>query len=231
MADRSSQPVALEAKDLCVVQGSFRLGPISLCLRSGDYLMLMGPSGSGKTTLLKTLAGILPLTAGTIHINGVNITQLTSHTRQVGYVPQHSLLFPHLTVAANVRFGLPYCGDSKGDRESRFAEVVELAGIDGLLSRFPGTLSGGEARRVALARALAVRPFVLLLDEPLSMLDVEARDGLLGALRVIRDRAGVVILHVTHQQAEAQAVATRSAMLQAGRLMAEDSRTPLAGVT
>lgn len=209
----------LKVQDLCATVGAFRLGPVSLRLERGDYLVLMGPSGCGKTTLLKALAGLLPPVAGEIRLGTVRVDHLPSRRRRFGYVPQHSLLFPHLTVAGNVRFGLRYSGLSRADRKTRFGEVVEFAGVTNLLPRYPATLSGGEARRVALARALAVEPRVLLLDEPLSMLDAEARGVLLESLRGIRRQARMIVLHVTHQQEEAQAVATRYAMMQAGQLI------------
>lgn len=210
---------ALVARNLRVVLGDFRLGPISMILRHGDYLVLMGPSGCGKTTLLKALAGLLPPDAGEIHIAGRRVDGLPSRHRRVGYVPQHSLLFPHITVADNVRFGLRYADIPAAWRQERFVRAVELTGVADLLTRYPATLSGGEARRVALARALAIDPAVLLLDEPLSMLDSDARGELIETLRGIRQGARVVALHVTHQTEEARAIATRLATMQAGQLV------------
>jgi ABC-type sulfate/molybdate transport systems ATPase subunit len=209
----------LEVKDLCAAQGSFRLGPISFRLQRGESLALMGPSGCGKTTLLKALAGIVPLASGEILMDCRDIGRLPSRQRGVGYLPQNLLLFPHLTVEANVRFGMAGGRDGKARREARFAEVVEWTGIAELLRRFPATLSGGESRRVALARALAVSPPVLLLDEPLSMLDPAARASLLEVLRGIRDRTDAVILHVTHLEDEAREAATRRLSMSAGRLV------------
>ena len=206
--------VVLEVSDLCAAQGTFRLGPISFRLQRGESMVLMGPSGCGKTTLLKALAGIVPLVSGEIRIDSRDVGRLPSRQRRIGYVPQNSLLFPHLTVEANVRFGM-----KKTQAETRFAEVVEWTGIAGLLRRFPTTLSGGEARRVALARALAVAPPVLLLDEPLSMLDPAARGSLLEVLRGIRDRTDAVVLHVTHLEDEAREVATHRLAMSDGRLV------------
>ena len=214
-----SAEAALVVRELCATRGAFQLGPISLTLQRGDHLVLMGPSGCGKTTLLKTLAGLLPSNAGEIHIGGQRMDGVPSQQRRVGYVPQHSLLFPHLTVADNVRFGLRYADFSAAQRRERFAQAVAQTDVGGLLGRYPATLSGGEARRVALARALAVGPAVLLLDEPLSMLDADARAALLAALRDIARERRVAVMHVTHYSEEAAAVATRIVAMQAGRLI------------
>ena len=216
---KSNADEILVVRELRGGQGDFRLGPVSMTLRRGDYLVLMGPSGCGKTTLLKTLAGLLPPDSGEIHVAGVRVDHLPSRRRGVGYVPQHSLLFPHMTVADNVRFGLSYAAISAAQRQERFSRAVELTGVGSLLSRYPATLSGGEARRVALARALAVDPAVLLLDEPLSMLDSDARTELLATLRGIRQEARAVAVHVTHQSEEVGAIATCVATLQAGQLI------------
>jgi len=209
---------ALRLCNVTTVLGAFRLGPVSLTLAGGDYLAVLGPGGCGKTTLLKTIAGILRPVAGEIHINGRRADRVPSHRRGVGYVPQHSLLFPHMTVAGNVRFGLRYARGATAQREERFARAVELTGTAGLLGRYPATLSGGESRRVALARALAVSPAALLLDEPLSMLDPEARCSLLETLRNISRQTGVVTLHVTHHLDEVRAVAGQCAVMRAGRI-------------
>jgi ABC-type Fe3+/spermidine/putrescine transport system ATPase subunit len=209
----------LELRGVRVAVGAFRLGPISLALACGDYLAIMGPGGCGKTTLLKTIAGILRPAAGEIHIGGRRVDHLPSCRRNVGYVPQHSLLFPHQTVAANVRFGLRYADGSSAQRQARFDRAVELTGVAGLLNRFPATLSGGEARRVALARALAIDPAILLLDEPLSMLDPDARHSLVETLCGIRRETGTVTLHVTHHAEEAQPVASVCATMLAGRIV------------
>jgi ABC-type Fe3+/spermidine/putrescine transport system ATPase subunit len=209
----------LVVRGLRVSLGEFRLGPISLSLRRGDYLVLMGPSGCGKTTLLKAIAGLLPPEGGEIHIGGRQVDRLPSRRRGVGYVPQHSLLFPHMSVADNVGFGLRYASAPAARRQERFTRAVELAGVGGLLKRYPATLSGGEARRVALARALAVAPAVLLLDEPLSMLDAGARIELQETLRAIRQQAPMAAVHVTHQADEAQAVANCRASMNAGQIV------------
>ena len=211
---------ALRLQDVCIALGDFRLGPISLALDCGDYLAIMGPGGCGKTTLLRTIAGILRPADGQIHVGGRRVDDLPSHRRSIGYVPQHSLLFPHRTVAGNVRFGLRYSQCSKDQRKARFERAVELTGVAHLLDRYPGTLSGGEARRVALARALAVTPAVLLLDEPLSMVDPEARQSLVETLCGIRRETRTVTLHVTHHVEEAQPVATACATMLAGRIVA-----------
>jgi ABC-type Fe3+/spermidine/putrescine transport system ATPase subunit len=208
----------LDLRDVTVAVGQFRLGPLSLTLDCGDYLAILGPTGCGKTTLLKTIAGILRPATGEIHIGGRRVDDLPAHRRRLRYVPQHSLLFPHRKVADNVRFGLRYAPGDKGRQRTRFERAVELTGVAALLDRYPATLSGGEARRVALARALAVEPAVLLLDEPLSMLDPEARQSLLETLCSIRHEARTVTLHVTHHAEEAQPVASACATMLAGRI-------------
>lgn len=227
MAEQSSKPLVDEVlvlRGVCSRQGSFQLGPVSLTLYRGNHLVLRGPSGCGKTTLLKTLAGLLPTDTGEIQIAGQRVDGLPSQRRRVGYVPQHSLLFPHLTVADNVRFGLRYLRLTDAQRHERMEQVLAQTGIGGLLERHPATLSGGEARRVALARALAINPVVLLLDEPLSMLDPAAREELLAALRGIQQAGRVGVVHVTHHVEEAAAIATRVITLQAGRLVDEGGR-------
>lgn len=205
--------------ELCTAIGDFRLGPISLSLQRGDYLVLMGASGCGKTTLLKTIAGLLTPSSGEILLDGVRMDRQASPGRRVGYVPQHSLLFPHLSVAENVRFGLRYTGMSGAEQARRYAEVVALLEINAFAERNPHTLSGGETRRVALARALAINPALLLLDEPLSMLDPDARYTLLEILRRIPRETGVMVIHVTHLREEAEMLDGLSAVMARGRLL------------
>jgi ABC-type Fe3+/spermidine/putrescine transport system ATPase subunit len=203
-----------------VEAGRFRVGPIDLELRDGEYGVLLGPSGAGKSLVLEAVAGVRRTATGTIHLDGEDVTALTSEKRHVGLVFQDGLLFPHLSVAGNVAYGLRRAGVS--GRAARAADVARLAGAVGaadLLSRKPATLSGGERQRVAVARALAARPRALLLDEPLSAVDAEARESLQDLLRRVSHDQGLSVLHVTHDRAEASALADTCAVLVGGRLL------------
>ena len=209
-----------ELRDLCTEVGDFHLGPISLTLQRADYMVLMGASGCGKTTLLKSIAGLLLPVSGEILLDGVRIHSRSSQRPRIGYVPQHSLLFPHLSVAENVRFGLRYMGISAIQQSQRFLDVTSLLDITALLDRNPTTLSGGESRRVALARAMAINPAILLLDEPLSMLDPEAREKILFTLSRIPLETGVTIIHVTHILDEARLLNCPTVIMERGRIIA-----------
>ncbi len=200
--------------------GGFRVGPVDLELRDGEYGVLLGPSGAGKSLVLEAVAGVRRVVAGTIRVDGVDVTALTPEKRHVGLVFQDGLLFPHLSVAGNVAYGLRRAGVA--GRAARAAEVERLAdavGATALLKRRPATLSGGERQRVAVARALAARPRALLLDEPLSAVDAEAREGLQELLRRVSREQGLSVLHVTHDRAEASALADTCAVLVGGRLL------------
>ncbi len=200
--------------------GGFRVGPVDLELRDGEYGVLLGPSGAGKSLVLEAVAGVRRLAAGAIRVDGADVTAFTPEKRHVGLVFQDGLLFPHATVAGNISYGLRRAGVA--GRAARAAEVGRLAaavGVAGLLGRKPATLSGGERQRVAVARALAARPRVLLLDEPLSAVDAEAREGLQDLLRRVSHEQGLSVLHVTHDRAEASALADTCAVLVDGRLL------------
>ena len=204
--------------------GGFRVGPVDLALRDGEYGVLLGPSGAGKSLVLEAVAGVRRVVYGAISVDGEDVTALTPEKRHVGLVFQDGLLFPHLSVAGNVAYGLRRAGVA--GRAARAAEVARLAaavGASALLGRKPATLSGGERQRVAVARALAARPRALLLDEPLSAVDAEAREGLQDLLRTVSHEQGISILHVTHDRAEASALADTCAVLVAGRLLQSGS--------
>ena len=218
---RPRVPASAPLLELCSLElklGAFRLGPVSLSLAAGDYLVLLGPSGCGKTSLLKAIAGFHPTAAGQLFVEGREAAGLPVHRRGIGYVSQAADLFPHLDVAGNVRFGLAYSRLSPLEKLERFDRIVELVGLEGLLDREPATLSGGEARRVALARALAVSPRLLLLDEPLGMLDEQARPEMLETLKRLHAELGTATVHVTHEREEAWAVGARAAVMRAGRV-------------
>jgi len=209
----------LEVSALTAQAGEFRLGPVELQLPAGAYLVIMGPSGCGKSTLLRTMAGLEPAASGSIRLGGEDVTRQPPQRRGAGWVPQDAGLFPHLDVRRNVTFGLRYLNLPAAEAAARLDEAVTVTGIAGLLTRQPATLSGGEARRVALARALILKPRLLLLDEPLGMLDAPARTALLAALDRLRRGWTGVTLHVTHLEEEARLLPdARRASMTAGKL-------------
>ena len=168
----------------------------------------MGRTGSGKTTLLEAMVGLLAPHAGRIVLDGLDVTHLRPADRKLGYVPQDGALFEHLDVAQHLAFGPRFRGWSRRQVHERVAELADLLEIEPLLARRPRGLSGGERQRVALGRALAARPSVLLLDEPLSAVDEETREGLCTLLASIRETTGVTTLHVTHSSSEAARLGT-----------------------
>jgi len=203
---------------LTIQIGSFRLDPVDLHVAGAEYVVLLGPNGVGKTMLLRCLAGLICPRSGRIHINGRDVTGLPPRDRYVGYVPQDYGLFPHLSVQENVTFGLRARGTGRHEARERIAPLAELLGIEPLLGRSVGGLSGGEQQKVALARALAPEPHVLLLDEPVSAIDVEHRYRLYRELRRIQQELRVATIHVTHSLDEALAVADRAGIILDGRL-------------
>jgi putative spermidine/putrescine transport system ATP-binding protein len=192
---------------------------LSLDVRAGEFLTLLGPSGCGKTTLLNLIAGFFPPDRGTIEIEGMNVTGAPAHRRNTAMMFQNYALFPHLTVANNVAFGLRMRKRlNRAEIESRVAEVLELVQMGGMQGRYPQQLSGGQQQRIALARALVLKPALLLLDEPLSNLDSNLRDSMQVELRLLQRRLAITTILVTHDQAEAFAVSDRIAVMQEGRL-------------
>jgi ABC-type Fe3+/spermidine/putrescine transport system ATPase subunit len=199
--------------------GNFSLRNVTLDIRPGEYFVLLGKPGSGKTLLLECLAGLRRLAGGTITFDGRRVEHLEPAERGVGYVPQDYALFARKTVRENVEFGLRVRGFPRAQREARLSELADLLGLRSLLDRSTAGLSGGERQRVALARALATRPQVLLLDEPVSALDDETRDGILAELRRIQRETGTTTLHVCHDLDEMRLVADRVGILRDGRLV------------
>lgn len=201
-----------------------RFGPnavvdgVSLHIPDGEIVALLGPSGSGKSTLLRVIAGLITPSGGSVHINGVDITALAAHRRGVGLVFQDNQLFPHLDVATNIDFGLRMQSRRTSarrapERRDRVGELLHLVGLTGFERRAVASLSGGEAKRVALARSLAPAPAILLLDEPLTGLDDELHDRLATDLAAILRGTATTALLVTHDATEAAAVADRVVML------------------
>jgi ABC-type Fe3+/spermidine/putrescine transport system ATPase subunit len=203
--------------------GKFQLGPLSLDLAEGDWFVLLGPSGSGKTTLLGLIAGVRPSPAGMVTLGGRDIGPLPPERRRVGYVSQTGDLFPHLTVAGNVGFGLRFTKHTKKEQADRVEKLLALFGLEALAGQSAATVSGGEGRRVALARALAVEPALLLLDEPLGMLDPPGRRAMQECLARVHKDLGATTLHVTHDLREAKALGSRAGILMGGRLVQEDT--------
>jgi len=199
--------------------GAFALGPLSLRITRGEYWVLLGPSGAGKSMLLETIAGLHPPDRGSIELAGKDVTAAPPEARGVGFVFQHSALFPHLTVRQNIAYGPSVRGAPRADRERRVDELAVTLRLAGVLARPVATLSGGEAQKIAIARALAPHPEVLLLDEPLGPIDHNGRLELQAELRRIHGELGLTMLHVTHSRDEARALATHCALLVGGRLV------------
>jgi putative spermidine/putrescine transport system ATP-binding protein len=197
---------------------------LSLEVPRGALLALLGPSGCGKTTTLRLIAGLERADAGRVLVAGQDVTPLPPEARNMGVVFQSYALFPHMTAAGNVGFGLETRRLPRAEREARIAEALGLVGLTELASRKPRQLSGGQQQRVALARALAIRPELLLLDEPLSALDAQLRDGVREEIRALQRRLGTTAVFVTHDQAEALAMADLVAVMDRGRL--EQCATP-----
>src|ERR1700692_3758987 len=205
--------------------GGFRaVDRLSLDIRAGEFFALLGPSGCGKTTLLRMLAGFETPDEGRILLDGKDIAQVLPHQRPVNMMFQNYALFPHLSVHDNIAFGLKRAGMARSEIDSRVAELVALVKLDGLAKRKPDQLSGGQKQRVALARSLARRPKVLLLDEPLAALDKKLRESTQLELMELQRRLGTTFIIVTHDQEEAMTVASRIGVMDSGRL--EQVATP-----
>jgi putrescine transport system ATP-binding protein len=205
--------------------GVFRaVDRLSLDIRAGEFFALLGPSGCGKTTLLRMLAGFETPDQGRILLDGKDIAQVLPHQRPINMMFQNYALFPHLTVRDNIAFGLKRAGMPHSQIGTRVAELVALVKLDGLEQRKPDQLSGGQKQRVALARSLARRPKVLLLDEPLAALDKKLRESTQLELMELQRRLGMTFIIVTHDQEEAMTVAGRIGVMDAGRL--EQVATP-----
>jgi len=190
---------------------------LSLTVGRGELVALLGPSGCGKTTTLQMIAGFQPPTSGSIALEGNDLAAVKPAQRGLGIVFQSYALFPHMTAAENVAFGLEMQGIARAERDRRVAQTLALVGLAALADRFPRRMSGGQQQRVALARALVIQPRILLLDEPLSNLDAKLREDMQIELRQIQRTVGTTTLLVTHDQSEAMALADRIVVMNQGR--------------
>jgi spermidine/putrescine ABC transporter ATP-binding subunit len=204
--------------------GSFAaLDDVSITFNDGEFFGLLGPSGSGKTTLLRSIAGFITPDEGTISFDGEHVETVPVHRRAIGMVFQSYALFPHLTIAENIGFGLDVRGRPREDISKRVAEMLALVRLKGLEARYPRQLSGGQQQRVALARALITEPKVLLLDEPLGALDRRLRQEMQVELKDIQRETGITAIFVTHDQEEALTLSDRIAIIDQGRLIQVDA--------
>ena len=194
------------------------LDGLDLAVADGEFFTLLGPSGCGKTTLLRCIAGFLQPEAGTISVDGERIDALPAHRRDIGMVFQDYAIFPHLTVAENVAFGLKARRLDRAEIARRVPEALHTVRLEALADRMPAALSGGQQQRVGLARAMVIRPKLLLMDEPLSNLDAKLRVDMRDDIRDIQRRLGITTIYVTHDQEEAMAVSDRICVMNAGRI-------------
>jgi len=212
----------LELKEVNVRVGSFKVSSVNLTVYQGDYFVLAGPSGAGKTILLETIAGIHQTTSGKVLLKGKEISNLPIGKRGIGLVFQDNTSFPHLSVKNNILFALKLQKYRQDEMKTQLQELADGLGITHLLNRMPSTLSGGEVQRVILARTLASKPQVLLLDEPLSSVDSTGKDQLKALLRNL-NRKGQTIIHVTHDFDEAISLATRAGIINSGKIIDQGS--------
>ena len=196
---------------------------VSFRAESGKFVVLLGPSGCGKSTVLRLIAGLEDVTEGRILIDGRDVVRLTPDKRHVSMVFQSYALFPHLSVAENIVFGLKVRRTPEGEREKRLAHVAELVGLADLLDRKPQQLSGGQRQRVALARAIIAENTICLMDEPLSNLDAQLRHGMRVEIRALQQRLGMTVVYVTHDQVEAMSMADRVVLIREGHVEQEGS--------
>ncbi|MBT6157901.1 MAG: ATP-binding cassette domain-containing protein [Planctomycetaceae bacterium] len=221
----------ITVKDLCVRAGTFELKNVSFEIGGGEYGILMGRTGSGKTTILEAVCGLKRTFGGKILLAGRDVTGLKPAERGIGFVPQEGALFPTMKVRDQIGFALSIRRRPRAEIKQRVDELAELLGIVRLLDRFPQGLSGGERQRIALGRALAARPSVLCLDEPLSALDDASREEMYALLESIRKVTGVTALHITHSRSEARRLGSRAFFVHDGQVDPFDLQAPPVGDT
>ncbi len=209
----------LEIKALNVQMGKFYLKDVNLDVRDGEYFVLLGPTGSGKTVLLESIAGLNAVTSGEVWINGKDVTDLNLEHRRIGFAYQDYALYRHLTVRDNISFGLMWRNMKRKDIEKSVDKAIELLGLSSLLDKRSWTLSGGESQKIALARAIAIKPDLLILDEPLSAVDSETKEDYERELKDLHKRLGLTTIHVTHSFEEAIALGDRIAVIMDGEIL------------
>ena len=214
-----SNNVDLELSGVCKSFGStVAVDDLGLKVMKGEFLFLLGPSGCGKTTTLRMIAGFIRPENGEIFIRGKEVSRVPAHKRGLGMVFQDYALFPHMSVFDNLAFGLRMGKVRKSEWKDRVTLALELVRLEGMEERYPKQLSGGQQQRVALARALVIEPTVLLLDEPLSNLDLKLRQQMRVELRQLQERLGITTIFVTHDQEEALSMGDRIAVMESGRI-------------
>lgn len=216
----------IRLEQLRVRAGTFELGALDLEIPTANYGVLMGHTGSGKTTLLEALCGLRKVTGGRIELLGREVTHLRPADRGIGYVPQDRALFQTMTVREHLGFALSIRRVERAAIATRVEELARMLGLTALLERKPAGLSGGESQRVALGRALAARPALLLLDEPLSALDEDTREEMQDLLRTVQQQTGVTALHVTHNREEAARLGNVVFHLKRGQLVPAGGNPP-----
>jgi putative spermidine/putrescine transport system ATP-binding protein len=216
--------VSLDVREASVSYGANRvLDRVSLSAAGGEFIALLGASGCGKTTLLRAICGFVGLASGSIVVGGQDITRLSPERRNIAMVFQSYALWPHMTVAQNIGYGLKLRHVGRAEIDARVNELLAMLRLDGLGERKVTALSGGQRQRVALGRALAISPQVLLLDEPLSNLDARIREDMRHEIKTLQQRLGITTVHVTHDRQEAMVMADRIVLLDTGRIAQIDS--------
>jgi ABC-type Fe3+/spermidine/putrescine transport system ATPase subunit len=210
--------LGLKIENISKSWSDFKLRNVNLAIEDGDYFILLGPTGAGKTLLLETIMGFHKPDEGRIVLNGQDVTGVPPEKRGVGYVSQNCVLFPHMDVRENVEFSLKMKGTPKAERNHKVNELLEFAGLKAMANRRPATLSGGKKQKVALMRAWAAEPQMIILDEPLTAIDLESAREIKNALKQVR-MSGKTVIHVTHNQVEGFSLGSKMAIMNSGEIV------------